>query len=68
LIIILHRPVQERESKDIHQVQYEQILSLINILTERIDMLENKQTDEYKLVNDRINEIFDIIKMIERKL
>jgi|TARA_R100001530_G_scaffold31193_1_gene24555 hypothetical protein len=60
--------VQERESKDIHQVQYEQILSLINILTERIDMLENKQTDEYKLVNDRINEIFDIIKMIERKL
>lgn len=60
--------MQERESKDIHQVQYEQILSLINILTERIDMLENKQTDEYKLVNDRINEIFDIIKMIERKL
>ena len=57
-----------KEVKDIHQVQYEQILSLINILTERIDMLENKQTDEYKLVNDRINEIFDIIKMIERKL
>ena len=60
--------MQEHESKDIHQVQYEQILSLINILTERIDMLENKQTEEYKLVNDRINEIFDIIKMIERKL
>jgi len=57
-----------KEVKDIHQVQYEQILSLINILTERIDMLENKQSDEYKLVNDRINEIFDIIKMIERKL
>tara|TARA_R100000687_G_C6336838_1_gene112322 strand:+ start:82 stop:273 length:192 start_codon:yes stop_codon:yes gene_type:complete len=57
-----------KEVKDIHQVQYEQILSLINILTERIDMLENKQNDEYKLVNDRINEIFDIIKMIERKL
>ena len=44
-----------KEVKDIHQVQYEQILSLINILTERIDMLENKQSDEYKLVNDRIN-------------
>ena len=57
-----------KEVKDIHQVQYAQILSLINILTERIDMLENKQSDEYKLVNDRINEIFDIIKMIERKL
>lgn len=57
-----------KEVKDIHQVQYEQILSLINILTERINMLEDKQTDEYKLVNDRINEVFDIIKMIERKL
>ena len=45
-----------KEVKDIHQVQYEQILSLINILTERINMLEDKQTDEYKLVNDRINE------------
>ena len=57
-----------KEVKDIHQVQYEQILSLINILTEKINILEDKQTDEYKLVNDRINEVFDIIKMIERKL
>jgi len=27
-----------------------------------------KQRDNYKLVNDRIDEAFDVIKMLERKV
>ena len=29
--------------------------------------LQRKHIDDYKLVNDRITEIFDIIKMLERE-
>ena len=29
--------------------------------------LQRKQIDNYKLVNDRITEIFDIIKMLEKE-
>ena len=29
--------------------------------------LQRKQIDDYKLVNDRITELFDIIKMLEKE-
>ena len=44
-------------------------------LMDKVDDLEQivfnqgaKQRDNYKLVNDRITEAFDIIKMLERKV
>tara|TARA_R100001143_G_C3271573_1_gene92412 strand:+ start:284 stop:451 length:168 start_codon:yes stop_codon:yes gene_type:complete len=43
-------------------------------LTYKVDDLEQmifncdaKRRDEYKLINDRITEAFDIIKMLERR-
>ena len=43
-------------------------------LMDKVDVLEKivfnqgaKQRDNYKLVNDRIDEAFDVIKMLERK-
>ena len=56
------------EDKSIDQIQYEHVLRLVSVLTERLRKLESKHNDEYKLVNDRINEAFDIMKMLERKL
>ena len=56
------------EDKSINQIQYEHVLRLVSILTERMRKIESKQSDEYSLLNDRVNEEFDIIKMIERKL
>ena len=44
-------------------------------LMDKVDDLEQivfnqgaKQRDNYKLVNDRIDEAFDVIKMLERKV
>jgi|TARA_R100000963_G_C4614933_1_gene84159 hypothetical protein len=46
------------------------LLKLIDKVEELEQMIINqgaKQKDNYKLVNDRIDEIFDIIKMLERR-
>ena len=56
------------EDKSINQIQYEHVLKLVSILTERMRKLESKHSDEYSLFNDRVNEAFDIMKMLERKL
>jgi hypothetical protein len=56
------------EDKSINQIQYEHVLKLVSILTERMRNLESKYSDEYKLLNDRVTEAFDIMKMLERKL
>jgi len=37
-------------------------------IKERIIDLDNRVTDKHILTNDRINEAFDIIKMLERKI
>ena len=37
-------------------------------IKERIVDLDNRVTDKHILTNDRINEAFDIIKMLERKI
>jgi hypothetical protein len=57
-----------KEDKSINQIQYEHVLKLVSILTERMRNLESKYSDEYKLLNDRVTEAFDIMKMLERKL
>ena len=47
------------------------ILKLIDKVDDLEQMIFNcdaKRRDEYKLINDRITEAFDIIKMIERLL
>tara|TARA_R100000687_G_scaffold4789_1_gene5077 strand:+ start:37 stop:192 length:156 start_codon:yes stop_codon:yes gene_type:complete len=38
------------------------------LLEKRISDLDNKFTDRHILTNDRINEAFDVIKMLERKI
>ena len=38
------------------------------LLEKRISDLDNKFTDRHILINDRINEAFDVIKMLERKI
>ena len=46
------------------------LLKLIDKVEELEQMIINqgaKQKDNYKLVNDRIDEVFDIIKMLERR-
>ena len=47
----------------------EDILKLIDKVAELEQMIFNcdaKRRDEYKLINDRITEAFDVIKMLER--
>ena len=63
---VVNRKMEEDRSID--QIQYEHVLRLVSILTERMRKLESRHSDEYKLLNDRVNEAFDIMKMIERKL
>ena len=46
------------------------ILKLIDKVDDLEQMIFNcdaKRRDEYKLINDRITEAFDVIKMIERE-
>jgi hypothetical protein len=59
----------------INKMKIDGILSkdLLKII-DKVESLEQmiinqgaKQKENYKLVNDRINEIFDIIKMLERR-
>ena len=63
---VVNRKMEEDRSID--QIQYEHVLRLVSILTERMRKLESRHSDEYKLLNDRVNEAFDIMKMLERKL
>jgi hypothetical protein len=43
------------------------IIDKVESLEQMIINQGAKQKENYKLVNDRINEIFDIIKMLERR-
>jgi len=48
----------------------EDILKLIDKVDELEQMIFNcdaKRRDEYKLINDRITEAFDVIKILERR-
>ena len=67
-ILIIALKCKMEEDKSINQIQYEHVLRLVSILTERMRSLESKHSDEYKLLNDRVTEAFDIMKMLERKL
>ena len=67
-ILIIALKCKMKEDKSINQIQYEHVLKLVGILTERMRNLESKYSDEYKLLNDRVTEAFDIMKMLERKL
>ena len=43
------------------------IMDKVDNLEQMIDKLNTKIDNDYKLVNDRINEAFDIIKILERR-
>ena len=43
------------------------IMDKVDDLERRIDKLNTKIDDDYKLVNDRVDEAFDIIKILERR-
>ena len=44
------------------------LIDKVDDLEQMIFNCEAKRRDEYKLINDRITEAFDIIKMIEREV
>ena len=44
------------------------LMDKVDSLEQMVYNLNAKTKDQYKLVNDRINEAFDIIKMLERKV
>jgi len=59
----------------ISKLKIEMIMKDMLKLMDKVDDLEQivfnqgaKQRDNYKLVNDRIDEAFDVIKMLERKV
>ena len=59
----------------ISKLKVEMIMKDMLKLMDKVDDLEQivfnqgaKQRDNYKLVNDRIDEAFDVIKMLERKV
>ncbi len=61
--------------KVISKLKMEMITKDLLKLIDKVEDLEQivinqgaKQRDNYKLVNDRVDEAFDIIKMIERKI
>ena len=43
------------------------IMDRVDDLERRIDKLNTKIDDDYKLVNDRVDVAFDIIKILERR-
>ena len=43
------------------------LIDKVDDLEQMIFNCEAKRRDEYKLINDRINEAFDIIKILERR-
>ena len=59
----------------ISKLKIEMIMKDMLKLMDKVDDLEQivfnqgaKQRDNYKLVNDRVDEAFDVIKMLERKV
>ena len=59
----------ENNEKYISEPIKEDMLKLmdkVDSLEQMIYNLNAKTKDQYKLINDRINEAFDIIKMLER--
>ena len=59
----------------ISKLKVEMIMKDMLKLMDKVDDLEQivfnqgeKQRDNYKLVNDRVDEAFDVIKMLERKV
>ena len=61
--------------KVISKLKMEMIMKDLLKLIDKVEDLEQivinqgaKQRDNYKLVNDRITEAFDVIKMLERKV
>ena len=61
--------------KVISKLKMEMIMKDLLKLIDKVEDLEQivinqgaKQRDNYKLVNDRVDEAFDVIKMIERKI
>ena len=61
--------------KVISKLKVEMIMKDLLKLIDKVEDLEQivinqgaKQRDNYKLVNDRVDEAFDIIKMLERKV
>ena len=61
--------------KVISKLKIEMIMKDMLKLMDKVDDLEQivfnqgaKQRDNYKLVNDRVDEAFDVIKMLERKV
>ena len=59
----------------ISKLKIEMVMKDMLKLMDKVDDLEQivfnqgaKQRDNYKLVNDRIDEAFDVIKMLERKV
>ena len=72
---------QMKEEKDmqppkvISKLKVEMIMKDLLKLIDKVEDLEQivinqgaKQRDNYKLVNDRVDEAFDVIKMLERKV
>ena len=64
-----------KQPKVISKLKLEIITKDLFKLIDKVEDLEQivinqgaKQRDNYKLVNDRVDEAFDIIKMIERKI
>ena len=43
------------------------LLDKVDDLEQMIFNCDAKRRDEYKLINDRITEAFDVIKMLERR-
>ena len=61
--------------KVISKLKLEMIMKDLLKLIDKVEDLEQivinqgaKQRDNYKLVNDRVDEAFDVIKMLERKV
>jgi len=61
--------------KVISKLKIEMIMKDLLKLIDKVEDLEQivinqgaKQRDNYKLVNDRVDEAFDVIKMLERKV
>ena len=61
--------------KVISKLKIEMIMKDLLKLIDKVEDLEQivinqgaKQRDNYKLVNDRVDEAFDVIKMLERKI
>ena len=58
-------------SEPVEVIYKKDILKLIDKVEDLEQMIYNqgaKNRDNYKLINDRITEAFDIIKMLERKV